>query len=204
VNRLARERPDDVRALVEDGRELRSLQEAILAGQQPEGLTDLVARVRDRVDALAKAAVSIAAESGRPASGAVLQRVYETLLAAVGEEAKSQELLAGTLTREWAPAGFGFAPGAVATPRPAAARTSATGAPARDRGGRERAAASKRRVDKARRSLREAREQLAAREAERQRLEAKVREAMEAERAARDNVDRAERELDSALERAKP
>jgi hypothetical protein len=102
VNQLARRRPQDVRALVKAGDELRKAQRAAVGGRGPDALREASRAHRDRLDDLTGAARD---ELG--ASGTTLQRVVQTLRGASVDKESAKELLAGTLTSDVEQAGFG-------------------------------------------------------------------------------------------------
>jgi hypothetical protein len=102
INQLARRRPQDVRALVKAGDELRKAQRAAVGGRGPDALREATRLHRDRLDELTGAARD---ELG--ASGPTLQRVAQTLRSASVDKESAKALLAGTLTGDVEQAGFG-------------------------------------------------------------------------------------------------
>lgn len=176
VNQLARREKMRLRALFAAGDRLR-------AADGPESLGRARDDERTAIEALAGAARALLGGAGHPPSEALVDRVRETLHAAVVDEAVGERVRAGRLEKEERATGF-----AAADLPPAAGRKPAKKA-ARD-GARKR----KRREAEAR--VREAREEAAAAEREvaarRRELEAADRE-LETRRAA---VARAERELE--------
>ena len=102
VNQLARRRPQDVRALVKAGEELRKAQRAAVGGRGPEALRDATRAHRDRLEEL-----TTAAREELGASGTTLQRVAQTLRGASVDKESAKALLAGTLTGDIEQAGFG-------------------------------------------------------------------------------------------------
>jgi hypothetical protein len=131
VNRLARDRRDDMRELV-------TAAEAIRAGRG-----DGDERFRETADQLTRSAREVLSDAGRPASDAVLREVATTLRAGAAEA--PEELVAGRLTHALEPSGFAAMAGAA--PRERTAR--AAPAPKLRRADRER-------VERARRALAEA------------------------------------------------
>jgi hypothetical protein len=119
VNQLARRRPQETRALVKAGDELRKAQRAAVGGRGPEALRDASRSHRDRLDELTSVARD---ELG--AGGATLQRVVQTLRGASVDKDAAKALLSGTLTEDVEQSGFGpvlaaVPPGAArAKPRP--------------------------------------------------------------------------------------
>lgn len=133
VNRLARERRDDVRALVAAAEGIR------------QGKPEADERFRTVADDLVRAARELLTAEGRTASDAVIRDVATTLRSAAAAE---PDLLAsGRLTEPVEATGFEAMAGAVA-PTKRAARTRAREAPR----------AEKARVDEARAALTEARD----------------------------------------------
>jgi hypothetical protein len=117
VNQLARRRPQDVRALVKAGEELRKAQRAAVGGRGPEALRDATRAHRDRLEEL-----TTAAREELGASGTTLQRVAQTLRAASVDKESAKALLAGALTGDIEQAGFGallsaVPPGGFRTPQ---------------------------------------------------------------------------------------
>jgi len=133
VNRLARERRDDVRALVAAAEGIR------------QGKPEADERFRTAADDLVRAARELLTAEGRTASDAVVRDVATTLRSAAAAE---PDLLAsGRLTEPVEATGFEAMAGAVA-PTKRAARTRGRGAPRAERA----------RVDEARAALTEARD----------------------------------------------
>jgi hypothetical protein len=134
VNRLARERRDEVRRLVEAAEAIRS------------GTADADDRFRQTADELLRAARELLAEDGRKPSDAVLRDVATTLRAAAAAE--PELLTSGRLLEPLEPSGFEAMAGAVPRPAPRARAK-----PRDDDSGAKRA-----RVKEARQSLAEARD----------------------------------------------
>jgi hypothetical protein len=203
VNRLARVRPDEVRALVEAGDELRRVQEWLLRGEaDPTDLRAAVEAERSAVAGLVHAAAEILTASGRAARGDVLERIGETLHAAAADPSVRENVERGRVERDLAAVGLGSFGTAAAAPagatRRAGRRTTreatapaAEAADVPDAGAEQAEAQERRRRSEAARQ--EARE--AARAAE---SEARAAERM---RAAADRaVERATRALEAAEE----
>lgn len=102
VNQLARRHPQEMKALVKAGDEMRKAQRAAVGGRGPQGLRDATRSHRDRIDDLTSAARH---ELG--ADGATLQRVAQTLRGASVDKEASKTLLTGTLAADYEQAGFG-------------------------------------------------------------------------------------------------
>jgi hypothetical protein len=102
VNQAARRHPQEMKALVKAGDELRKAQRQAVSGRDPDVLRDATSRHRERLDELAAIARR---ELG--ADGPTLQRVVQTLRSASVDKEASKGLLAGTLTGDVEQAGFG-------------------------------------------------------------------------------------------------
>lgn len=95
VNRLVRERPDVVHAVLRVGAELRQAQERLDAPR----LKELGGERRDRVAAATDAAAAIGEAAGHAPGAAVLEEVSGTLTAAVIDEAAGGAVASGRLIR---------------------------------------------------------------------------------------------------------
>jgi hypothetical protein len=105
VNRLARERRDDVDALLEAGEALRDAQERAVAGEGAGGdLREAADAERRAVDELVRAARELQ-PGGRKASQAALEQVRTTLHAAAADPTVREGVRAGRLVREVAAGG---------------------------------------------------------------------------------------------------
>jgi hypothetical protein len=102
VNQLARRRPQELRALVKAGEELRKAQRAAVGGRGAEALREASRSHRERLDELTSAA-----RHELDAEGATLQRAVQTLRAASVDKEASKALLAGALTGDVEQSGFG-------------------------------------------------------------------------------------------------
>ncbi len=182
VNRLAREEPSEVRALVQCGRRLRAAQEGALAGKSQGAVTAATREHREALERVRREARRL------KLSDAVLERVSSTLRAASVDPELQPLLERGTLAREVESAGFGLDPALVAA-------APAKRAPKRDDGAAKRRAA----VQEAQKRLREAKRTATAAEQERRRAERELRTAEQAAERARAAVEEAE----EALERAR-
>ncbi|WP_159794614.1 coiled-coil domain-containing protein [Puerhibacterium puerhi] len=104
INRVARDRPDDVAALTAIGDELRAATQ-----DRDRGRIKALDRLRrERTDALVHAVRAAGAVDGRPVSDAVLDRLAETLTAAVMDEDAGAVVRAGRLGRALQHVGFGI------------------------------------------------------------------------------------------------
>lgn len=105
ANQLARAHSDHVAALVDAGARLRDVQQRALAGKASQSeVADATADERTAVRALVAAARK---ELGSRATSPVLDRLTQTLRAAAVDPALATTLVAGRLTEELQPVGFG-------------------------------------------------------------------------------------------------
>jgi hypothetical protein len=123
VNRLARERPDEVQALVDAGEALAGAQEQLLDGADAAVLRGAAEAARALVDALAAQA---------PVDGPSRDKVRATLHAATVDAEVRAEVAAGRVVKERSAAGFGGLDALIAAGRgaevaaaPAKAKTAA-------------------------------------------------------------------------------
>lgn len=105
LNQLARQRPEAVDQLVSLGADLRAVQQN-LDGDQ---LRALGRRRQQLVRAFVGEAAQLAAELGRPLSGATATQVEDSLRAAVADESAGAALLAGRLAAPLSYVGMGEA-----------------------------------------------------------------------------------------------
>jgi hypothetical protein len=171
INQLARRHPQEMRALVKAGDNLRKAQRSAVSGRDPEVLREATRSHRDRLDDL-----TFTARHELDAGGQTLQRVAQTLRAASIDKQASKALLAGTLATDVEQAGFGPLLSEVPARRPAKAKPKPRKAPDRTR---EQAAKLRRQLQEARKGAREERRRAdaAAREAERAKKNAEKAEA---------------------------
>jgi hypothetical protein len=188
INQLARRHPQEMKALVKAGDDLRKAQRGAVSGRDPEQLREATRSHRDRLDDLTSFA-----RHELDAGGQTLQRVAQTLRAASIDKQASKALLAGTLATDVEQAGFGPLLSEVPLPagrRPRPAKPKPRKAPDRSR---EQAAKLRRQLQEARKGARE----------ERRRADAAAREAERAKK----NAEKAEAqvgELEAQLERISP
>jgi hypothetical protein len=188
INQLARRHPQEMKALVKAGDDLRKAQRGAVSGRDAEQLREATRSHRDRLDDLTSFA-----RHELDAGGQTLQRVAQTLRAASIDKQASKALLAGTLATDVEQAGFGPLLSEVPLPagrRPRPAKPKPRKAPDRSR---EQAAKLRRQLQEARKGARE----------ERRRADAAAREAERAKK----NAEKAEAqvgELEAQLERISP
>jgi hypothetical protein len=101
-----RRQPQEAKALVKAGAELRKAQRNAVSGRNPGALQDATRAHRGLVEELTGAARE-ALEARGAVSPAVLTRVAQTLRAASADKEASKALLAGTLAEEVEQTGFG-------------------------------------------------------------------------------------------------
>ena len=106
VNQAVRRRPQDAKALVKAGDELRKAQRGVVSGRDPGGLREATAAHRRLVEELTDEARAAMDERGA-ASAATVTRVAQTLRAASIDKEASKALTAGTLAEDVEQAGFG-------------------------------------------------------------------------------------------------
>jgi hypothetical protein len=103
INVLARQASDDLSALLELGTALQDAQQR-MAGDE---LRQLSVQRRKAVDALARRAVELGAESGYTAPDGAVQEVGQTLQTALGDPEIGELVRAGRLTQAVTYGGFG-------------------------------------------------------------------------------------------------
>jgi hypothetical protein len=192
INQLARRHPQEMKALVKAGDDLRKAQRGAVSKGDPEQLREATRSHRDRLDDL-----TATARHELDAGGQTLQRVAQTLRAGSIDKQASKALLAGTLATDVEQAGFGPLLSEVPLPAPSRARSAkAKAAPAKPktRKAPDRTGAQ---VVKLRQQLQEARK--GARE-ERRRADAAAREADRAQKSA-EKAEAQVGELEAQLER---
>jgi hypothetical protein len=193
LNQLARQRPEEVEALLDAGARLRRAQTAAVEGGDPDELREATKAEVAEVQALAGQARSILAETGRGGSPTQEDRLATTLRAAAVDAEGGDLLRRGVLTAELSPAGFGF--GVADTADEALASLSLTSSrPAGTTQRKQKAeaeearkseeAAERRRRRELETELRAAREQAHRLEREAEKAEAAARQAREAADAA--------------------
>ena len=142
MNRLARERGDEVKALLQAGEALRKAQERGASGRD---FQEKVEGERRAVRALTESASELLAGEGRARTDATLNRVARTLHAAIADEEGRRLLEAGRLSTELEPPGFEALAGLSlpASPRRGPRRDDAARRRLRERARKARAEATK-------------------------------------------------------------
>jgi hypothetical protein len=191
INQLARRHPQEMKALVKAGDDLRKAQRSAVSGRDPEKLREATRNHRDRLDDMTSLA-----RHELDAGGQTVQRVAQTLRAGSIDKQASKALLAGTLATDVEQAGFGPLLSEVPLPTRRRAPPKAKPAPAKPKP-RKAPDRTREQAAKLRRQLQEARK--AARE-ERRRADAAAREAERAQRTA-EKAEAQVGELEAQLER---
>ena len=106
VNQAVRRRPQEAKALVKAGDELRKAQRGVVSGRDPAQLREANSAHRRLVEELTDEARAALEEGGAATSGTVT-RVAQTLRAASIDKEASKALTAGTLAEDVEQAGFG-------------------------------------------------------------------------------------------------
>ena len=106
MNQAVRRRPQDAKALVQAGAELRKAQRGAISGRDPAALREATRAHRSHVEELTEAAREALEPRGAVAP-AVLTRVAQTLRAASVDKESSKALLAGKLADDVEQSGFG-------------------------------------------------------------------------------------------------
>jgi hypothetical protein len=129
VNQLARRHPEDVEALLEAGRLLRSAQETTLAGGDPQELRSATAAERGALRTLTQRAQKVLAAEGHGSGAAALERVASTLRGAAVDPGRGELLARGRLNEELDSAGFDALAGMPVRAQPSRSRPNAKPAP---------------------------------------------------------------------------
>jgi hypothetical protein len=117
VNQLSAQKADQVGELLDLGKELRAVQEELMAGSPDrKRMREAAQREQRAIGSLTRAAEAIGGEHG--AGAQILTRVGETLQAAAGDPEVAEAIERGRLTREQRAASVGLIGTAAATPRP--------------------------------------------------------------------------------------
>ena len=128
VNQAVRRRPQETKALVKAGDELRKAQRGVVGGRDPSALREATAAHRRLVEELTDEAREALEERGA-AAAATVTRVAQTLRAASIDKEASKTLTAGTLAEDVEQAGFGPLLSAVPSGPRAKPRRGATATP---------------------------------------------------------------------------
>ena len=192
INRVARDDPSEVRALVQAGRALRSAQESALAGEGAGAVADATREHRAALERVRREARRL------DVSAAVLERVTATLRAASVDPELQPLLERGLLAAELEPAGFGLAPGLAGAATPARTQKAGRGGKPKPDAAREARAA---RLEAAREQLAEAKAAAGEAERERKRLAKELTAAERDVERAQAAVEKAEKAVRQARDR---
>ena len=108
VDRLARDRPRELEALIVAGKDLASAQREVAAGGSVERLRETADERRRLVDQLVRASADALQSAGMSATRATLDKVSDTLMAIATDQEAAERVRRGVLDKELpAPAGFG-------------------------------------------------------------------------------------------------
>jgi hypothetical protein len=107
INQVRRDRPDDVRRLLEVTEELHRVYAGIGAAGARERLAEASAMQRELVASLARCAAQLLDAGGHPASEATLTKVGDTLRAGALDEELREQIAAGRVVKERRAAGLG-------------------------------------------------------------------------------------------------
>ena len=107
INQVRRDRPDDVRRLLEVTDELHRVYAGIAAAGARERLGEAAAMQRELIGSLARCALELLDAAGHGASDATLAKVADTLRAAALDEDIRAEIADGRVVRERRAAGLG-------------------------------------------------------------------------------------------------
>lgn len=128
MNQAVRRRPQETKALVKAGDELRKAQRGVVSGRDPAQLREATTAHRGLVEELTEEARAALEERGA-ASASTVTRVAQTLRAASIDKEASKALTAGTLAEDVEQAGFGPLLSAVPSGARPAKRRAAKAAP---------------------------------------------------------------------------
>ncbi|HEX9820260.1 MAG TPA: hypothetical protein VGD07_11705 [Methylomirabilota bacterium] len=107
TNQLARAAPKELATLIDAAERARQTQL-----RDPRAAGEAVQRVRAQLDALGDRAGQVLSEHGYHPTPATLRRIADTLMGAVVDRRRAQELRRGRLTEELSPPGFEILSGA--------------------------------------------------------------------------------------------
>lgn len=107
VNQVQRDRPDEVRELIEVTEELHRVHKKLSSAGARERLEEAAEMQRKLIRSLVRCASQLLEAGGHPASDATLQKVSDTLRAAALDEDVRDQLAHGRLVKEASAAGFG-------------------------------------------------------------------------------------------------
>jgi hypothetical protein len=107
INQVQRDRPDEVRELIDVTEELHRVHKNLSSAGARERLEEAAEMQRKLISSLVRCASQLLEAGGHAASDATLQKVADTLRAAALDEDVRQQLAHGRLMKEERAAGFG-------------------------------------------------------------------------------------------------
>jgi hypothetical protein len=107
VNQVRRDRPEDVRRLLEVTEELQRVHGGLDSAGARERLTDAASMQRDLIASLTRCAGELLEAGGHPAGESTLAKVADTFRAAALDEHLRELVAAGRVVKEQQTAGFG-------------------------------------------------------------------------------------------------
>ncbi len=107
VNQVRRDRPEDVRRLLEVTEELHRVYAGLSSAGARERLAEAAEMQRELIRSLVRCAAELLEADGHSASEATLSKVADTLRAAALDEALRVQVSAGTVVKEQRAAGLG-------------------------------------------------------------------------------------------------
>ena len=163
INQVRRDRPDDVRRLLEVTEELHRVYAGIASAGARERLADAADMQRDLIRSLTRCAAQLLEAGGHSAGETTLLKVADTLRAAALDEELRQEIADGCVVKERRAAGLGPLASMPAPPKPKK-KVSKEKAPEPKGPDPEEVRSAERAVEAARRRLEKAQDELAAAE----------------------------------------
>jgi len=107
VNQVQRDRPDEVRELIDVTEELHRVHKKLSSAGARERLEEAAEMQRKLISSLVRCASQLLEAGGHAASDATLQKVADTLRAAALDEDVREQLAHGRLVKDERAAGFG-------------------------------------------------------------------------------------------------
>ena len=189
VNQLARRHPDDVRALLDAGAQLRVAQQSALRGENEE-LRTATAEERKILHGLTQQSAALLRETGHSAD---TRRIADTLRAAAVDESGRELLQRGRLSEELEASGFGsFAGMEIPSRSKPEEKTAKPPSPAAQRRREEQLRKLRERVTKAKSDATKAERAVPRAEAALDAARQRLAEANESVRRAEDDLEKAE------------
>jgi hypothetical protein len=108
VNQVQRDRPDDVRSLIDVTEELHRVHRTLSSAGARQRLEEAAAMQRDLIRSLVRCASELLEAAGHGASDATLGKVADTLRAAAVDDELREQLGRGRVVKERRAASLGF------------------------------------------------------------------------------------------------